>query len=109
MTTRLRGRSGALPSASTRATSRSIVVLPTPGRPSEQDALAGLDDVLDDVDRAVDRAAHAARQAHDVPAPVANGGDAVQRALHAGAIVRVELADARHHQIDVGSASPLDR
>ncbi len=70
-------------SASTRAASRSMVVLPTPGRPSKQDALAALDDVLDDVDGAVDGAADAAGQADDVAAPVADGGDAVQRALHA--------------------------
>ena len=94
MTTRRR-------SASTRAASRSIVVLPTPGGPQQQHALAGFDEVLDDVDGAVDRAPHAAGQAHDNVAPVANGRDAMQRALHAGAVVGVEVAGHRVDGVDV--------
>ena len=65
----------------------------------DEDALARFDDVLDDVDGAVDGAPDAQRQPHDVPAPVADGGDAVQCALDAGAVVRVELTDAF---VDVG-------
>ena len=90
-----------LVSARMRAASRSMVVLPTPGRPRSRMLLPRLDDVLDDVDRAVDRPADAAGQADDVPAAVADGGDAVQRALDAGAVVGVELADARDDVVDV--------
>ena len=61
MITRLRRSS-----ASTRATSRSIVVLPTPGRPSSRMLLARLDEVADDVDRAEDGPADAAGQADDL-------------------------------------------
>ncbi len=60
----------------------------------DENAFAALDDVLDDFDGAVDGAPDAQRQPDDVAAPVADGRDAVQRALDAGAVVRVELADA---------------
>ncbi len=70
--------------------------------PQDQHGLAGLDDVLDDVHRAVHGAAHAQRQTHNVGAPVADGGDAVQRALDAGAVVGVELARAVVHVVDLG-------
>jgi len=48
-------------SASTRAASRSRVVLPTPGRPAAG-RCAGLDDIADDVDGSVDRPSDAAGQ-----------------------------------------------
>ena len=86
-------------SASTRATSRSMVVLPTPGRPSSSMLLPALDDVFDDLDRAVDGPAHAAGQADDAPFAVADGGDAVQRARDAGPVVIAEIADAGDHVI----------
>ena len=88
MTTRLPSSS-----ASTRAHSRSSVVLPTPGRPHEQDAPARLHEVSDDGDGAVDGAADAAGEAHDVAPAVAYARDAVQRALDARAVIAAELAD----------------
>jgi hypothetical protein len=51
------------------------------GRPQQQDALARFDQVLDDLDGAVDRPPDAARQPHHFSPPVADGRDAVQRAL----------------------------
>ena len=72
-------------------------------RPAQQqDALAALDDVFDDVDGAVHGAAHAAGEADHVAAPVADAADAVQRALHAGAVVGVEVADAGDDVVEVG-------
>ena len=96
MTTRLSSSS-----ASTRAASRSIVVLPMPGRPMIRIALARLDQVADDLDRAEDGAADAAGQADDLAAAVADGRDAVQRALDAGAVVVAERADVIDDVLDV--------
>ena len=66
-----------------------------------QDALAGLDDVADDVDGAVDGAPDAAGQADDLALAVADGRDAVQRPLDAGAVVLAERADAGGDVLDV--------
>ena len=55
-----------LVSARTRAASRSIVVLPSPGA-EQQHALAAVDQVLNDVDRAVHRASDAAGEADEPP------------------------------------------
>ena len=95
MTTRLRS------SASTRAHSRSIVVLPTPGRPEQADRLAAADHVEDDVDRAVHRAADAARQADDPAGAIADRADAVQRLLDAGPVVGAERREPRSDVRDI--------
>ncbi len=55
-------------SARTRAASRSMVVLPMPGRPMMSTDLPGLHQVLDDLDGAEHRATDAARQADDLAA-----------------------------------------
>ncbi len=90
-----------LVSANTRAASRSIVVLPTAGRPSSRTARAGFDEVLDDRDRAKDGPTDAARQPDDLAHPIADRGNPVQRARDAGAVVRIEFADAVHDPVDV--------
>ena len=69
-----------------------------------QQALAALDQVLDDIGGAIHRPAHPAGQADDVAAPVADGRNAVQGALQAGAVVGVEIANALDHVIDIGVA-----
>ena len=74
------------------------------GTAQQQDALAGLDEVFDDLDRAEDSPADAAGQADDLALAVADGGDAVQGALDAGAVVVAEAADARGDVVDVGLA-----
>ena len=71
------------------------------GPAHDQDRLPGLDEVVDDLDRAVDGAADAARQADDLAGPVANGADAVERPLDAGPVVVAERADVVHHVLDV--------
>ena len=71
------------------------------GTAEQEHALVRLDDLFDRGDRAEDGAADAAGEADDAPAAVADAGDAVQRALDAGAVVFAELADARDHVIDV--------
>ena len=96
MTTRL-SRS----SASTRAASRSIVVLPMPGRPMIRIDWPDLDEVVDDLDGAEDGPPDAAGEAHDLAAAVADGADAVERALDAGAVVVTERADVVDHVLDV--------
>ena len=63
--------------------------------------LPGLDDVADDVDRAEDGAADAAGEADDLARAVADGRDAVQRALDPGAVVVAERADALDDVLDV--------
>ena len=67
----------------------------------DQDALARLDQVLDDLDRAEHGAADAAGQADDLAAAIADGADAVQRALDAGAVVVAERADVVDDVLDV--------
>ena len=67
----------------------------------QQDALARLDDVLQDVDHPVDGAADPHRQADDAALAVADAGDAVQGALDAGPVVAGELADALDHEVQV--------
>ncbi len=84
-------------SASTRATSRSIVVLPTPGRPRRR-----IDSPASITSRRmstvpIDGPAHPAGEADHVADPVADGGDAVERALDAGAVVLAEAADPLDH------------
>ena len=60
------------------------------------------DDVLDDVDRAVDGAPDAAGQADHIALAVADGRDAMQRALDAGAVVLAEIAHVLDHHLQVG-------
>ena len=72
------------------------------GAAQQQDALPALDDVADDVDRAEDGPADAAGQADHLAGPIADGGDAVQGALDAGAVVVAEGADALDDVGDVG-------
>ena len=67
----------------------------------DQDRLTGLDEVLDDLDRAVDRAPDPAGQADDLAAPIADGADAMQGALDAGAVVVAKRADVLDHIGDV--------
>ena len=91
MMTRLRRSS-----ASTRAASRSSVVLPTPGRPSIRMLLP--DSTMSRMMATVPKTARPTRQVRPTIAPlaVADRRDAVQRALDAGAVVVAELADALH-------------
>ncbi len=65
----------------------------------DQDAFPAFDDVLDDVNRPVDGAAHAQGQPHDLPAPVANGRDAMQGPFDARAVIGVKIADPFHDMI----------
>ncbi|MNS39074.1 hypothetical protein D3C72_713430 [compost metagenome] len=71
------------------------------GATHHQDRAAGFHQVADDVDGAQNGAAHAAGQADDAALAVADGRDAVERALDAGAVVAGERADAGHDQVDV--------
>ena len=66
----------------------------------QQDAFAGLDQVADDRDRAVDGAADAAGQADDRAGAIADRGDAMQRALDAGAVVVAKHADPVNDMLD---------
>src|SRR5262249_44168208 len=75
--------------------------LAAPGPPEHQDALAALHHVLDDVNGSVDGAPDPTGQADDPALTVANGGDAVQRALDPGAVVLAERADALRHKVEV--------
>ncbi len=73
-------------------------------RPAEQeDGFARFDDVLDDIDGAVDGTADAQGEAHHRAAPVADGRDAMQGALNAGAVVGVKFAGTLIHEIDLGA------
>ena len=64
---------------------------------------AGLDQVFDDGDGAVDGAADAAGEADHVAPAVADAGDAVEGALDARAVVAAELADAGDHVVELGA------
>src|SRR5262249_52110910 len=72
------------------------------GLAQQEDALSALYQVVDDGDGAVHGTADAAGEADDGAATVADAGDAVQRALDAGAIVVAELADVGDDVIEVG-------
>ena len=72
------------------------------GATHDQDRLPGLDEVRDDLDGAVDRAPDPAGQPDDLAAAVADGADAVERPLDAGAVVVAEQADVLDHERDVG-------
>ena len=69
--------------------------------PQQQNAFAREHQVFNNLRRAIHRAPHAARQPDDFSLPVANGRDAVQRALDAGTVVRIKLAQAGHHCLNV--------
>ena len=71
------------------------------GLAQQQQALAGFDQVLDDIDGAVDGATDAAGEPDDMPAAVADGGDAVQGAFEPGAVIGVQIADARYDVVDL--------
>src|SRR5262249_14686529 len=66
-----------------------------------QDAATRLDDVADDRDRAEDGATDAARDADHPPLAIADGRDAMQGALDAGAAVVAEVAEPLHDGVGV--------
>ena len=70
----------------------------------DEDRLPGLHEVVDDLDRAVDRATDPAGQPDDLAVAVADGADAVERPLDAGAVVVAERADVLDDERDVGLA-----
>src|SRR5205807_2085984 len=71
-------------------------------RSEKQDGLTADHDVLDDVDGSGDGTAHATREANDLALAIADGADAVQRSLDAGAVVVPEVTDVLRHVLDVG-------
>jgi len=70
-------------------------------RPQHEQALPARDQVLDDVDGAVNGTPDAACQPDDLVATVADGADTMQRALHAGAVVGIEFANPAFHLVEV--------
>ena len=68
----------------------------------DQDRLPGLDEVVDDLDRAVDRPADPAGQPDDLAVPVADRADAVERPLDARPVVVTERADVLDDEGEVG-------
>src|SRR5690606_4712028 len=70
-------------------------------RAEQEHALAGFDQVLQDRDRTVYRAPDTCRQADYIAPPVANGGNAMQRALHASPVIGGEAADPGDNRVDV--------
>src|SRR5450759_142092 len=63
------------------------------GAAHDQDRLPGLHEVVDDLYRAVDRSTDAKGQADDLPRPIADGADAMERPLDAGPVVLTEDTD----------------
>src|SRR5690606_32550265 len=76
-------------------------------RAEQQDVAAALDQVADRLDRAEDGAPHAQGEADDPSLAVANGGDAVEGAFDAGAVVAGEGAQLPHDVVDVVLADDL--
>ena len=72
------------------------------GPAHDQDGFPDLDEVVDDVDRAVHGAPDAAGQPDDLAGPVADGADPVERPLDAGPVVVTEQPDVLHDVGDVG-------
>src|SRR6185312_9143867 len=75
--------------------------LPNARTAEQKDALAAEDEVLDHADGAVDGSAHAAGKANDFAPPVANAGDAMERAFDAGAVVIAKVTDVLDNIIDI--------
>src|SRR4029077_7356345 len=72
------------------------------GAPEQHDALSAVDDVADDVDRPEHRPADAAGEPDDLPRPVADGADPMERSLDPGAVVVTEGADVPDDVGDIG-------
>src|SRR5439155_22554545 len=83
--------------------------LPDPRPAQQQDALTADDDVADDLAGAGDGPADTHRQANDSARPVANRGDAMERAFDAGPIVVAELTDIVGNVIEVGGRDRVIR
>jgi len=67
--------------------------------PQNEQRFARFNQVVQNVDGAVHGASHPAGEAHNVPAPVSDGRNAVQGALEPGAVVGVKFANVFHHKI----------
>src|SRR6185295_5939328 len=72
------------------------------GPAHDQDRLPGLDEVVDDLDRPVDRATDPERQPDDLAAAVPDRADPVECPLDAGPVVVAEAADVLDDVGDVG-------
>ena len=68
----------------------------------DEDRLPALDEVVDDVDGAEHGPPDPARQAHDLPGPIPDRADAVERPLDACAVVVAEEPDVLDDVGDVG-------
>ena len=68
----------------------------------DQDRLPGLDEVVDDLDRAVDRPSDPAGQPDDLAVPIADGADPMERSLDPRPVVVAERADVLDDVGDVG-------
>ena len=80
------------------------------GASQQEDAAAGLGEVVDDLDGAEDGPSDARGEADDFALAVADGGDAVEGALDAGAVILAEVADALGDELEVvgGDVAALD-
>src|SRR6185312_10526480 len=67
----------------------------------QENRLPQTDDVVDDIDRAFERATNPAGQTHDLAMPVSNRADSMKSALDACSIVGSELADRLAHELDI--------
>ena len=74
------------------------------GPAHDQDRLPGLDEVVDDLDRAVDGPPDPAGQPDDLAVPVADRADPVERPLDPGPVVVAERPDVVDDVGDVGLA-----
>ena len=75
--------------------------LADPWRAQQKDVGSGLDDVLDDLDGAVDGSPDTACEAYHVSLSVSDGRDPVEGAGDASPIVSVKVTNASDHALDV--------
>ncbi len=75
--------------------------LADPRAAQDQDRLSALDEVVDDLDRAVDRPADPAGEPDDLAGPIADRADPVERALDAGPVVVAKAADMLDHKVKI--------
>ncbi len=71
------------------------------GAAHDEDGLARFHEVVHDLDGAEDSASDPAGQAHDLAVAIADGADAMQRTLDAGAVVLTEGTHVVDHVLDV--------
>jgi hypothetical protein len=69
----------------------------------DKQGFAGFDNILNDIHRAINSPPDPAGQTDNMPAPVAQAGDAMQGAFETGAVIGIKLTDPLDHVVQFGT------